>query len=134
MVGGSMRRRQFLRGSAAAGVAFLAGGRQLFALPANGAPGAIVETTAGKVRALAIDGVQAFKAIPYGASTAGERRFLPPLKVTPWTGVREAFVWGPRSPQILADFVPELQPGHRPPPRPGRPSTPKGSPTPAPSR
>ena len=92
------------------GVAVFAHSARLFAQSGKGAPGAIVETAAGRVRGRLVDRVHTFKAVPYGASTAGARRFLPPVKVTPWTGVREAFAFGPRSPQILAPFVPEWQP------------------------
>ena len=103
-------RRRFLTHSSLAAAALLAGGGRAFAQTAAGSAGAIVETSAGRVRALLVDGVQTFKAVPYGASTAGARRFLPPLKATPWTGVRDAFAFGPRAPQVLAPFVPEWQP------------------------
>jgi para-nitrobenzyl esterase len=62
----------------------------------------IVETASGRVIGLTFDGVHAFKGIPYGASTAGANRFLPPAKPQSWSGVREAVVYAGRSPQAAA--------------------------------
>ena len=74
-------------------------------LGGGGAPGGIfwtVETTSGKVQGIANGRVKEFKGIPYGASTAGKNRFMPPKKPAPWTGVRECIGYGPISPQTPA--------------------------------
>jgi para-nitrobenzyl esterase len=58
----------------------------------------VVSITTGKVRGALIDGIHVFKGIPYGEDTA-KQRFMAPVPVTPWTGVRDALQYGPRAPQ-----------------------------------
>jgi para-nitrobenzyl esterase len=60
---------------------------------------ALAETSAGKVRGFARLGIVTFRGIPYGASTAGERRFQPPAKPAPWKGIRTSLTYGYVSPQ-----------------------------------
>src|SRR3954471_16541505 len=62
----------------------------------------VVDTESGKVSGVKSDGVHVFKGIPYGASTAGANRFVPPKKPEPWTGVRECTAYAGRSPQAAA--------------------------------
>jgi para-nitrobenzyl esterase len=63
-----------------------------------------VETTAGKVQGIANGRIKEFKGVPYGASTAGPNRFMPPKPPTPWTGVRDCIGYGQISPQTPADL------------------------------
>jgi para-nitrobenzyl esterase len=58
-----------------------------------------VTTRSGRIRGKVKDGVNAFLGIPYGAPTGGDRRFLAPLREAAWTGVRDAFEYGPYAPQ-----------------------------------
>jgi para-nitrobenzyl esterase len=105
-----MNRRSFLgRGSAAAGI--LAGGLTRAWAAKVDSENPIVQTAAGKVRGLALGAnqgrVKAFKGIPYGASTEGAGRFMPPSKPQPWTGVRDALELAPASPQMPTNLIPE---------------------------
>ena len=57
----------------------------------------VAKTAYGQVRGARKDGVAVFKGIPYAGSTAGEGRFKPAPKLKPWTGVRDALVYGPQA-------------------------------------
>jgi para-nitrobenzyl esterase len=104
-------RRGFLKGAAGLLAAGQAGALLPFAtqkgeaqtafLPQAGSvgPEVIVETTTGKIRGITIQGIKTFVGIPYGDTTAGENRFMPPKKPKPWGGVRDALIFGPRVPQ-----------------------------------
>jgi para-nitrobenzyl esterase len=62
----------------------------------------IAATKAGRVRGKVVDGINVFRGVRYGASTAG-RRFMPPTPPQPWTDVQEATDFGNQSPQLGAE-------------------------------
>jgi len=101
----TLDRRSFLNcGATAAGLLVGGGVGKVWA----GTAAPIVETTAGKIRGSFDSKVFSFKGVPYGASTAGDMRFLPPAKPQPWTGVRDTLELGLRAPQLPANLVPEF--------------------------
>jgi para-nitrobenzyl esterase len=67
----------------------------------------IVDTTAGKIAGTMERRVFTFKGVPYGATTARKRRFLPPLPAEPWSKMRYCIDYGPIAPQTgaLVDCV-----------------------------
>ena len=65
---------------------------------------AIAQTQYGKVQGFIYNDVYNFLGIPYGASTAGENRFMPPVPPEPWDGVFQAFCYGDSAPQGQPNF------------------------------
>jgi para-nitrobenzyl esterase len=111
-----MQRRRFLVGSAGM-LAATCWGSVGRAAEADLFP--IVETEQGKVRGLVSGGISVFKGLRYGADTSGRNRFMPPMPVPKWAGIRDALDYGNIAPQIPADrrrayadlILNDLQPG-----------------------
>lgn len=61
----------------------------------------IAQTRYGRVEGQLENGARAFKGIPYGASTAGAGRWLPPRPPAAWGGVRQAREFGAMCPQLF---------------------------------
>lgn len=60
----------------------------------------VVNTRHGKVHGRFADGVNIFKGISYAAPPFGANRLRPPQPVEPWSGVRDALIFGPKAPQL----------------------------------
>ncbi|MBV9582060.1 MAG: carboxylesterase/lipase family protein [Chloroflexi bacterium] len=59
----------------------------------------VVPTSSGRVQGILDGAVHAFRGIPYGAATGDDQRWLPPRPAPAWSGVRDAFDYGPAAPQ-----------------------------------
>jgi para-nitrobenzyl esterase len=99
-------RRAFLNRSALGASALVTA--RGWAADINPSSGPTAETTTGKIRGRVINKVNAFQGIPYGASTAGSMRFMPPAKPKAWTGVIDTVDWGPEAPQGPHTEIPEV--------------------------
>lgn len=60
-----------------------------------------IEVDGGKIRGVAarVEGVRAYKGIPFAAPPVGDLRWKPPQPVAAWEGVRECADYGPACPQ-----------------------------------
>ena len=97
--GGNRRRGAAPRAIEAEGAAEATGPRRVVSSDAQ----TIVDTTAGKIRGYSNDGIFTFKGVPYAEPATGERRFMPPVTVAAWTGVRNALAYGPICPTGITD-------------------------------
>ena len=102
-----MNRRSFLGYTSLASGLLIGGARHTWGASQVDSAASIVTTTSGKLRGAIEERVHAFKGISYGASTEGAGRFQPPQRPEPWTGVRDAFEYGPAAPQIPSNLIPE---------------------------
>ena len=73
-----------------------------------------VTTDSGTVSGLEVDGLHHFRNIPFAAPPFGARRFLPPMPVEKWDGVRDGTKPGPAAPQPIDEKDP-LGPLYAPP-------------------
>jgi para-nitrobenzyl esterase len=71
--------------------------------------GPIVKVTGGQIKGAALDkGGAVFKGIPYAQPPVGDLRWREPMRVKPWTGVRDATAFGaicPQAPPFVGNGV-----------------------------
>ncbi len=89
----NLNRREFIRLTSLSGL--LLPGSVALAQQSN----VDADTQFGRIRGIKAGAVNIFKSVPYGASTAGANRFMPPRDPVPWREYREAFEYGPAAPQ-----------------------------------
>lgn len=63
------------------------------------------DTKYGQIRGTLLNDVGVFRGIPYAGPSDGANRFLPPVPVLPWKGVREAVAFGPKSYQANTTWI-----------------------------
>jgi para-nitrobenzyl esterase len=103
-----MDRRGFLALSGLSLAASAGDIARLLAQSRSDAPGAVVETTGGRIRGVVDRDAHIFRGVPYGASTAGANRFQPARKPEPWSGIRNSSGYGPRAHQPFRPMIPEI--------------------------
>ncbi len=89
-------RRDFLKHISALAIS---GGVFLHELSAQDVKFVIAETSFGKIRGVDNNGIKIFKGIPYGASSTGSNRFMPPVEPADWSDVRDVLGYGHSAPQ-----------------------------------
>jgi para-nitrobenzyl esterase len=113
-------RREVSKGIAAIGIGAMSSRIQFARAQAATPASPQVKTSGGTVAGLARGNVLCFFGIPYGASTAADSRFMPPRSPLPWSGVRDAKVYGDTCPQVPLGLSPFAKKGaaDQPPPAP----------------
>jgi para-nitrobenzyl esterase len=92
-------RREFVKHFSAALAVSSGGLLRAYDLDAQETKYVVAETALGKLRGVDNNGIKVFKGIPYGATTSGANRFMPPAEPADWSGVRDALAYGPSAPQ-----------------------------------
>ncbi|MEV6558314.1 carboxylesterase family protein [Nocardia sp. NPDC051756] len=98
----SFGRRQFSAGAALSAAALVVSACATDTNPtSNNSSTPEVRTTEGTVRGKLENNIAVFRGIPYAEAPVGTLRLQAPVRHTPWSGVREAFDFGPQPPQAV---------------------------------
>jgi len=62
----------------------------------------IIDTKAGKIQGIKVEGIEIFKGIPYAERVVGDLRFKPPVPAKRFPGVFSATEFGPICPQVIS--------------------------------
>ncbi|MBI2969796.1 MAG: carboxylesterase family protein [Gammaproteobacteria bacterium] len=105
-----MKRRKFMMTAGTTALAGLASARPSHAvrtgtMSTEGRSLVEIQTRSGRVRGKQLGEVAVFKGIPYAASPIGTLRFQAPKPVKRWSGIRDAFEFGPAAIQTTGGVV-----------------------------